>query len=284
LLQGVILTTRPSRSGAAYREIWNYDIDESPLATITRAKTDLVREALEGVFGDKIMVDYAMRYGNPPIQKVLDKMVENGCDRVLFFPLYPQYAGATTATANDQLFRALMGQVSQPAIRTIPPYYDNPGFVNALAGSITQALGDKKPDVLVASYHGMPQSYVDAGDPYYIQCERSTELLRTRLNWDDCPIISTYQSRFGKAEWIKPYTVEEVARLAKAGKRNIAVVAPGFSADCLETLEEINGEIREAFEEAGGENFTYIPCLNSDPAHIKALTNIITDNLSGWLS
>ncbi|MCP5038286.1 MAG: ferrochelatase [Rhodobacteraceae bacterium] len=283
LLQAVILTTRPFRSGANYRKVWNHDTNESPLATITRNQTDLVRKSISQQFGDRVIVDYAMRYGNPPVDKVLQKMVSNGVDRVLFFPLYPQYSGPTTATANDQFFRALMRETNQPAIRTVPPYYENRGFIDTLARSVNAAIGSDLPDVLIASYHGMPQSYVDAGDPYYGQCETTTDLLRARLGWGQGQIISTYQSRFGRTEWIKPYTVEEVTRLAHAGKRNIAVIAPGFSADCLETLEEINGEISEAFLEAGGKIFTYIPCLNTHADHINALSAIVADNLAGWL-
>ena len=282
ILQAVILTLRPSKSGAAYREIWNHEADESPLLTITREQTDLVRDRLKAQFADRVEVDFAMRYGNPSIKSVLSKMIENGCNRVAFFPLYPQFSGPSTATANDHFFRALMTEVQQPATRTIAPYYDNPGYIEALAQSILRGLGDTKPDVVLASYHGMPKSYIDAGDPYVQHCEITTDLLRTRLGWDDDRLISTYQSRFGLAEWIPPYTIEEIARLAQAGKRNIAVLAPGFSADCLETLEEINGEIKDAFIGAGGETFTYIPCLNSDDAHIKMLSDVITENLAGW--
>ncbi len=278
LLQAVILTTRPSRSGAAYREVWNTDLDEGPLATITREQTQALRTAL----GPDIPVEYAMRYGNPPIKDVLAKMVASGCDRVLFFPLYPQYAGATTATANDHFFRALMDEVHQPAARTVPAYFAHPLYIDALAKSVKAALKDVTPDLVIASYHGMPESYRAAGDPYYDQCLATTDLLQARLGWPDGKLVSTFQSRFGRAEWLQPYTVDEVARLARSGTKNIAMLAPAFSADCLETLEEINGEIREAFLQAGGETFTYIPCLNSDQAHITALAAIIQENLAGW--
>ncbi len=283
LLQMVILTIRPFRSGTAYREIWNHEHNEGPLTTITRAKTNLVRKAISERFGDDVIVEYAMRYGSPPVRSVLQKMVSEGCDRVLFFPLYPQYAGATTATANDAFFRALMEETHQPATRTVPAYYDDASYVDTLAKSVTQALGGAQPDALVVSYHGMPQSYLDAGDPYYYQCEKTTQLLQERLGWTPDRVVSSYQSRFGGAEWLKPYSVDKVEELARAGKRNIAILAPGFSADCLETLEEINGEIRSAFLDAGGEHFTYIPCLNSDAAHITMLTGIIAENLKGWL-
>lgn len=283
LLQGVILTTRPSRSGAAYREIWDNERGGSPLLLITEDQTAALRDRLVARFGDAVQVEFAMRYGNPPVDKVLRRMLSDGCDRVLFFPLYPQYAGATTATANDQLFRALMKEVAQPAVRTVPPYYDHPLYIKALATSVEAALGEARPEVLVASYHGMPESYRAAGDPYYDQCLETSRMLRAALGMGEAELISSFQSRFGKAEWLKPYTVEEVARLAQEGVRNIAVLAPGFSADCLETLEEINGEIREAFEEAGGETFTYIPALNDSAPHLDMLESIVLDNLQGWV-
>ena len=212
-------------------------------------------------------------------------MVEAGCRRILFFPLYPQYAGATTATANDQFFRALMEETWQPASRTVPAYFDQPSYIDALAQSIERAYAaaETRPDILVCSYHGMPERYLAQGDPYHCQCARTTRLLRERLGWEDSAITTTFQSRFGPEEWLKPYTVEEVARLAKSGKGRIAVCAPAFSADCIETLEEINQEIRDSFLGAGGESFTYIPCLNDDDAHIAALGDVVAQNLAGWL-
>ncbi len=284
LLQGVILTIRPSRSGANYRKIWDNERGGSPLALITQDQTKALRARLEARFGEQVQVEYAMRYGNPPVDRVLRGLLEAGCDKVVFFPLYPQYAGASTATANDQFFRALMAEVAQPAVRTVPAYFDHPLYIKALVSSIQTALGEARPDVLVASYHGMPESYRAAGDPYYEQCIETSRLLRAALGLSDTQLITTFQSRFGAAEWLKPYTVEEVARLAAVGKKNIAVLAPGFSADCLETLEEINGEIREAFEDAGGENFTYIPALNDDSAHIDMLESIVLENLGAWIS
>lgn len=212
-------------------------------------------------------------------------MAEQGCQRILFFPLYPHYAGATTGTANDQFFRALMDEKWQPAVRTVPAYFEEPAYIEALAQSVNRAYAgmDREPDVLVASYHGMPQRYLMEGDPYHCQCQKTTRLLRERLGWPTDRIATTFQSRFGPEEWLKPYTVEEVARLAETGKKRIAVIAPAFSSDCIETLEEINEEIRESFEAAGGEQFSYIPCLNDDEAHIAALTKIVEDNLGGWL-
>ncbi|KUJ77928.1 ferrochelatase [Ruegeria marisrubri] len=285
ILQAIILTKRPFTSGAAYKSIWDHEKGESPLMLITKDQTAKIRSAMKARFGDRVMVDFCMRYGNPSTKSKVREMVAEGCDRILFFPLYPQYAGATTATANDQFFRALMEETWQPASRTVPAYFDRPEYIDALAASIERAYAgvDTRPDILVCSYHGMPERYLQQGDPYHCQCVKTTRLLKERLGWDDSQIVSTFQSRFGPEEWLKPYTVDHVAELARQGKKNIAVVAPAFSADCIETLEEINEEIRESFEEAGGETFTYIPCLNDDDAHISALAQVIEDNLKGWL-
>ncbi|MCE8544303.1 ferrochelatase [Ruegeria pomeroyi] len=285
ILQGIILTKRPFSSGAAYKSIWNHDKGESPLMTITKDQTAKLRAALAERYGDRVLVDFCMRYGNPSTKSKVRQMVAEGCDRILFFPLYPQYAGATTATANDQFFRALMDEAWQPAARTVPAYFDEPIYIDALAQSIERAYAamDSRPDVLVCSYHGMPERYLMQGDPYHCQCVKTTRLLRERLGWDKSEVISTFQSRFGPEEWLKPYTVDHVAELARQGKRNIAVVAPAFSSDCIETLEEINEEIRESFEHAGGESFTYIPCLNDEDAHIAALAKVVESNLGGWL-
>lgn len=285
LLQLVILTKRPFTSGQAYKSIWNKAQDESPLMTITRDQTNAMRERLTADYGDDVMVDFCMRYGNPSTRSKVREMTEAGCTRILFVPLYPHYAGATSGTANDEFFRALMKETRQPAARTIAPYFDQPAYIDALARSIETAYaGIETPEILVVSYHGMPQRYLMEGDPYHCQCQKTTRLLKERLGWVDNQITSTFQSVFGPEEWLKPYTVKEVARLAKEeGKKHIAVIAPAFSADCVETLEEINDEIRESFEEAGGEKFTYIPCLNDSPAHIEALAEMIADNLQGWV-
>lgn len=285
LLQLVILTKRPFTSGANYKSIWNHDKGESPLMTITKAQTGRIAESLAERHGDTVMVDFCMRYGNPSTQSKVRQMVAAGCEKIVFFPLYPQYAGATTATANDQFFRALMAEKAQPAARTVPEYFDHPAYVDALAQSVERAYAgmERRPDVLVASYHGMPKRYLMEGDPYHCKCQKTSRLLRERLGWDKGEIVTTFQSVFGREEWLRPYTVEHVAALAKQGKKNIAVIAPAFSADCIETLEEIEGEIREAFEHAGGESFTYIPCLNDDDAHIAALVNVIEENLRGWI-
>ncbi|MEM9797768.1 MAG: ferrochelatase [Pseudomonadota bacterium] len=285
LLQGIILTKRPFSSGAAYKSIWNEAQGESPLATITKAQTAKMAERMQAAFGDRVVVDYCMRYGNPSTKSKVEQMQAAGCTKIVFFPLYPQYAGATTATANDQFFRALMEAKWQPAVRTVPAYSDDPRYIDALAQSVERAYAalETKPDILVCSYHGVPKRYLMEGDPYHCQCQKTTRLLRERLGWSESEIVTTFQSKFGPEEWLKPYTVEEVARLAEEdGKKNIAVIAPAFSSDCIETLEEINEEIKESFEEAGGEVFTYIPCLNDDDAHMDALADIVKENLSGW--
>lgn len=283
ILQGIILTKRPFSSGANYRSIWNTEANESPLMTITRQQVAALRDRAQALWGDRVMVDFCMRYGNPSTESVVDRMVKAGCDRILFLPLYPQYAGATSATANDQFFRALMKQTWQPAARTVAPYFDRPDYIEALAASVERALGGRQPARLVASYHGMPKRYLMQGDPYHCQCQKTSRLLRERLGWPEGVIDTTFQSVFGREEWLKPYTVEHVAELARQGVTRIAVVSPAFSADCVETLEEIQGEIRHAFEAAGGEEFTYIPCLNDDPAHIEVLTTLIGENLAGWV-
>ena len=285
LLQLIILTKRPFSSGANYKLIWNHDKGESPLMTITRDQTAKIASAMSDLHGDHVMVDFCMRYGNPSTESKVRTMVAAGCEKILFFPLYPHYAGATVATANDQFFRALMKEKRQPASRTVPEYFEHPLYIDALAQSVERSYAalDHTPDVLVASYHGMPRRYLMSGDPYHCHCAKTSRLLRERLGWVKGSIDTTFQSVFGPEEWLKPYTVKHVAELAKAGKKRIAVMAPAFSADCIETLEEINGEIREAFEHAGGESFTYIPCLNDDAAHISALIAVIGENLSGWL-
>ena len=285
LLQTVILGKRPFTSGANYKLIWNHELNESPLMTITKAQTAAIAAELSARHGGRVMVDFCMRYGNPSTESKVREMVAAGCERIVFFPLYPQYAGATSATANDQFFRALMKEKRQPAVRIVPEYFAHPLYVEALAQSVQRAWDglERKPDVLVASYHGMPIRYLTEGDPYHCQCQKTSRLLRERLGWAPEMIDTTFQSVFGPEEWLKPYTVNHVAELAKQGKKHIAVIAPAFSADCIETLEEIQGEIRESFEHAGGEVFTYIPCLNDEPAHISALVAVIEDNLSGWL-
>ncbi len=284
LLQLIILTKRPFTSGANYKSIWNHDKGESPLMTITKDQTAKLAEAISGRFGGDVMVDFCMRYGNPSTKSKVEELVKAGCEKILFFPLYPHYAGATSATACDQFFRALMEQKWQPAVRTVAPYFDHPAYIEALATSVRQTYDamDEKPEVLVTSYHGMPKRYLLEGDPYHCHCQKTTRLLREALGWEKDAVQTTFQSVFGSEEWLRPYTVDHVADLARQGVKRLAVVAPAFSADCIETLEEINEEIKESFEEAGGEHFTYIPCLNDDDQHIQALMQVIDNNLAGW--
>ena len=285
LLQLVILSKRPFSSGEAYRGIWNDELDESPLLTVTRAQCEALRERLHKLWGDRVEVDFCMRYGNPSTKSVIEGLKEKGCEKILFFPLYPQYAAPTTATANDQAFRALMKMNWQPAIRTVPAYFENPLYISALAASITETYEtlDTRPDILVASYHGVPERYLLEGDPYHCQCQKTTRLLREHLGWDKTEIVTTFQSKFGPEVWVGPATVDYVAELARDGKKNIAIFAPAFSTDCVETLEEINEEIKESFEEAGGETFTYIPCLNDRDDHIDMMVEIVKDETQGWL-
>lgn len=286
LLQLVILSKRPFSSGKAYESIWDKIRDESPLMGITRAQSDKIADSLNTQYGDQVMVDFCMRYGNPSTKSKVRDMVAAGCERILFFPLYPQYAGATTATANDEFFRALMQEKWQPAARTVAAYFDHPAYIDALAASVERAYADlpKRPDILLVSYHGMPKRYLAEGDPYHCQCHKTTRLLQQRLGWDTTEIRTSFQSQFGPEEWLRPYTVEEVARMAREeSKKNIALIAPAFAADCIETLEEINEEIKDSFTEAGGQEFTYIPCLNAQDQHIDALCKIISENLGGWM-
>ncbi len=285
LLQLVILSKRPFSSGEAYRGIWNNELDESPLLTVTRSQCEKLAERLKSMWGDSVEVDFCMRYGNPSTKSVIEGMKEKGCERIVFFPLYPQYAAPTTATANDQAFRALMDMNWQPAFRTVPAYFENPLYIKALAATINETYGglDKRPDILVASYHGVPERYLMEGDPYHCQCQKTTRLLREELGWDTSEIVTTFQSKFGPEKWVGPATVDYVAELAESGKKNIAICAPAFSTDCVETLEEINEEILESFEEAGGETFTYIPCLNDRADHIEMMIDIVRQEAKGWL-
>ncbi|MEM8792588.1 MAG: ferrochelatase [Pseudomonadota bacterium] len=285
ILQGIVLSKRPFSSGEAYRGIWNEEQDESPLLTITRNQTAKLRARLEAMFGETVEVDFSMRYGNPSTPSVISRLQAAGCERILFFPLYPQYAAATTATANDQFFRALMQLRWQPAVRTVPAYHDHPAYIEALARSVETAYAgfEERPTALVASYHGLPQSYFKKGDPYHCHCQKTSRLMRERLGWEKGELHTTFQSRFGPEEWLQPYTVEYVAKLAEEGHKRIAIMAPGFSSDCVETLEEINEEIKESFEEAGGEHFHYIPCLNEGDAHIDMIEEIVLREAQGWL-
>ena len=283
ILNGVVLVKRPVASGAKYRSIWNEELDESPLRTITRAQAEKVAAAFANRPG--IVVDWAMRYGNPSIPSRVEALVAQGCDRIVSFPLYPQYAAATTATANDKMFEALQRLRVQPALRTVPPYPADSVYIKALADSIRAHLAslDFAPEAILASFHGLPQDYVDKGDPYQAQCAETTEALRAALGSElGGKLKLTFQSRFGRAEWIKPYTDKTVEALARDGVKSIAIVTPGFAADCVETLEEIAEENREILLEHGGERFTYIPCLNDSDGGIGVLVHLIERELQGW--
>jgi ferrochelatase len=284
VLEAIVLRRRPKRSGAAYDKIWNRELDESPLRTFTRAQCEKLARLL-AKHGDKLMVDWAMRYGNPSIAQRLRALKDQGCERILVFPLYPQYSASTTASVNDKVFETLMQWRWQPAIRTVPPYFDEPVYVDALAQSVEAVLGklDWTPEVTLASYHGIPKSYFDKGDPYHCHCQKTTRLLGEALGWGDKKLTTTFQSRFGPAEWLEPYTDETLKALAEKGVKRVAVISPGFASDCLETLEEIAGEAREIFLGHGGEKFCYIPCLNDTALGMRVIGTLTERELRGWV-
>jgi ferrochelatase len=283
ILQGIVLSTRPKKSGALYASIWNEERNESPLRTITRAQGEKL--AVELAPEENVLVDWAMRYGNPSIAERMTALQEAGAERVLVFPLYPQYSATTTATVNDKVFEALQNTRWQPALRTVPPYHDEPVYIDALAESIETSLEglDFEPEVVIASFHGIPQSYFRKGDPYHCHCQKTARLLRERLGWDETKLLATFQSRFGPEEWLQPYTDKTVERLAHEGVKRIAVLNPGFVADCLETLEEIAGQNAEIFHEAGGEKFHHIPCLNDSHAGMRVIQTVVLRELQGWI-
>ncbi|RWP95044.1 ferrochelatase [Mesorhizobium sp.] len=283
ILYGLVLTTRPKKSGANYARIWNRQRNESPLRTYTRAQSEKLTEALRDLPG--VTVDWAMRYGNPSTESVAKRLVAQGCDRILSFPLYPQYSATTTATANDQLFRALMKMRRAPAIRSVPPYYAESVYIEALSRSIERHLAslDFEPEMVIASYHGIPKLYSDKGDPYQAHCLETTRLLREKLGWDEKKLITTFQSRFGAQEWLRPYTDKTVEKLPGEGVRSIAIVNPGFSVDCIETLDEIGREAAETFHHAGGEKFAHIPCLNDSAEGMAVIEAMVRRELSGWV-
>ncbi|WP_083555549.1 ferrochelatase [Hyphomicrobium sp. NDB2Meth4] len=283
ILNLIILTVRPGRKGKDYATIWNNERDEGPLKTITRAQAEKLAVALGDA--ERIEVDFAMRYANPTTESRIQALLDKGCDRILLVPLYPQYAAATTATAADQAFRALMKMRWQPAVRVAPSYHDDPVYIRALADAMRADLAklDFEPEIIIATFHGMPQAYLEAGDPYYCQCQKTSRLLRAELGWPKEKWLTTFQSRFGNDPWLQPYTDETVKRLAAEGVKRLALVAPGFSADCLETLEELNGENRHYFEGGGGEKFAYLPALNDRPEGIRAIEAVVRRELQGWL-
>lgn len=282
IFNGIILTRRPKKSGRAYARIWNTELDESPLKTITRSQAEKIA-AYYADSGD-IQVDWAMRYGNPAIADKIEKLVATGCDRILIFPLYPQYSAATTASVMDKVFDTLKSMRRQPTIRSVSPYYDHPTYIEALADGIRKlhATLDWTPEVTIASFHGLPQSFTNKGDPYQTQCERTFELLRNALELDEKQLILTYQSRSGRTEWLHPDTEGTLTSLALNGVKNVTVVTPGFASDCVETLEEISIRAADTFLHAGGLNFSPVPCLNDSTSSIKMLCGIIDANIHGW--
>jgi len=283
VLNGIILRTRPRTRARDYRKIWNTERNESPLKTITRAQSEKLARSIAGL--DHVEVDWAMRYGNPSIRAGIESLMARGCERILLVPLYPQYSAATSATVCDEVFRVLASLRAQPTLRVAPPYYDDPDYIEAVAASIEAHLATLsfKPELIVASFHGMPKDYIEKGDPYQAQCVATTDALRKRLDLDASKFLLTFQSRFGKAEWLQPYTDKTIAQLAKDGVRRIAVVMPGFAADCLETLEEIAQENAEIFKHNGGESFAAIPCLNDSDAGMKVIHRLVLRELAGWI-
>jgi len=280
ILRGVVLTTRPKKSAHAYGQVWTPE--GSPLAVNTAATA---RALAERFAGEGVLIDWAMRYGNPSIADRVKAMLAAGCDRLLFAPLYPHYCGATTATANDALFSVLAGLRVQPAVRTLPSYHAEPAYIGAVADGIRAGLAalDHAPDALLLSYHGMPERTRQLGDPYHDQCVETSRLLVEALRGDFAgPIETSFQSRFGKAKWLEPSTEDKLAELASKGVRSVAVAAPGFSADCVETLEEIAIRGEEFFSKNGGSRLHYFPCLNADPKAINLYEGLVRRELSGW--
>lgn len=281
ILNLIVLTFRPKKSGAAYDKIWDREANDSPLRVISKSQA----VKLQARLGDEVMVDFGMRYGNPSTEKALRGLQDAGCDRILAVPLYPQYSAPTTATANDSVFDVLKTMRWQPAIRTAPAYYDDPTYIEKLAQSVDEGVKalDFEPDVVITSYHGMPVSYLEKGDPYHCNCFKTTRLVREKLGWATEKLMVSFQSRFGNEEWLKPYTDEALETLPGKGVKNIAILAPAFSVDCLETLEELAMEGRETFEEHGGEKYAYIPCLNDSDLGMDVIESVVRRELKGWL-
>jgi ferrochelatase len=276
ILRGIVLTTRPKKSAHAYKQVWT---DEgSPLAAITARQA----KALAGSWGEGVIVDHAMRYGKPAISEKIDALKARGCERILIAPLYPQYCAATTATANDEAFRHLRHLRWQPAVRTLPPYHDHPAYVAALAAHLEQGIAalDFAPQAVLASFHGMPERTLELGDPYHCHCQKTARLLSEATGR---PLRITFQSRFGRAKWLTPATDTTLAALPGEGVTRVALIAPGFSADCLETLEELAIRGRETFLAAGGTRFAYLPCLNDSAEGIDMLRSVVGRELEGWL-
>ncbi|MCP4999038.1 MAG: ferrochelatase [Hyphomicrobiales bacterium] len=283
VLNGIVLSKRPRKSGRAYQQIWDKKRDESPLKTITRSQSEILAEHYHT--NKAIEVSWAMRYGSPKIAEQISNLKSSGCDQILLFPLYPQYSAATTATALDKTFEALQSMRWQPAIRTVPPYFEEPEYIAALADSIRQHIETLawKPEVVLASFHGLPEEFLTRGDPYYCHCQKTARLLKQRLNFSENELIPTFQSRSGRAKWLQPYTDETIENLARDGVKNLLVVTPGFAADCLETLEEIEIRGAKLFHKSGGENFSMVPCLNDSAGSVGMLRSIIDRELQGWV-
>ena len=283
ILNLFILPRRPAAKRRDYDSIWNRERNESPLKTFTRSQAEKLALALAG--DGRIEVDWGMRYGQPAIAARLAALQAKGCDRILLVPLYPQYCAATTATVADKAFEALQAMRWQPTLRVAAPWYDDPAYIDALARSTRASLAalDFEPEVLLASFHGIPRAYFDRGDPYYCHCAKTTRLLRAALGLDEERLRMTFQSRFGRAEWLKPYTAETVKALASQGVKRVAVLTPGFVADCLETLEEIGVENAGYFKAGGGERFAALPCLNDGEDGMRAIEAVVRRELMGWI-
>jgi len=283
VLNGVILNIRPKKSGHAYEKIWNREKNESPLKTFTRAQSEKLSAALGS--GDTLVVDWAMRYGKPSIAERLNALKQQGCDKIVLFPLYPQYSAATTATALDSAYETLQAMRWQPAIRTVPPYFDSPAYIDAVAASLKTHMASLKwkPDRILLAFHGLPREYLDKGDPYHCHCQKTARLVREKLGLSKDFAQIVFQSRFGKAEWLKPYAQDTVEELPKQGVKNLLMISPGFSSDCVETLEELAIGLKETFQEHGGQNFSVVPCLNDSPNSIAMLKRIVKQELQGWL-
>lgn len=283
ILNLVILTIRPKKSGHAYAQIWNREKNESPLKTFTRAQSDKLAARFTGQ--ETVMVDWAMRYGQPPIKQRLENLKQQGCERILVVPLYPQYSATTTASVFDKVADAMRTMRWQPALRYVPPFFDDDTYIKALAKRSNDHLAslDFEPEKIIISYHGLPKSYLEKGDPYHCQCLKTTRLLTKHLNANPDNVISAFQSRVGRQEWLRPYTDETVVELAKSGTRNIMVISPAFISDCVETLEELSIALKDDFLSAGGQNFSVAPCLNASEVSIDMLEKITTNELAGWL-
>ena len=276
ILNLFILTFRPSKTAHAYKKIWRKESNESPLLYFTRSQAQKLAKKISN---EKIIVDFAMRYGNPSIRTRLNKLKEKGCEHIIILPLYPQYAAATTATVCDEVYRSLMSMRWQPSLQIIPHYESEPRYIDALIKSIEKKIKEIKwkPDLIISSYHGIPKSYFDKGDPYQCYCQKTTRLMNERFN--TIKIKTTFQSRFGPQEWLKPYTDKTLENLPKSGIKNLLVICPGFASDCVETLEEINMAGRESFLKNGGENFDLIPCLNDSSEHIDLFQYLIKKHI-----